>query len=354
MKKHYRHENNCLNCGTTLEGKFCHNCGQENLEIKESFGHMMNHAISDYFHFDHQFFHTLKPLFFKPGFLTNEYMAGRRVQYLHPVKMYIFISIVYFLVLFQSGHQIVSVHDSNGKPVKTEKVLDSVNKEIANNKDLSPRQKKLLQEKVKNSGAFNINIAGPDEKNKKHITGLGTATSDTSLKQYQENQEKLPAKDRDGFLKRIFNEKMLSYNEKYGSRAGEVFLDELKHNTPKMMFILLPLFAVILRITFWSSKKYYVEHLIYALHLHCFLFLFLAVIMLTETLFPASWLWVAGLINFAATIYVIWYIYRSLRVVYHRNRFRTITKMLGMGIMYFVAFFFSIMIVLVVTALTIA
>ncbi|HEY2581993.1 MAG TPA: DUF3667 domain-containing protein [Mucilaginibacter sp.] len=150
MKKHYRHENNCLNCGTTLEGKFCHNCGQENLEIKESFGHMMNHAISDYFHFDHQFFHTLKPLFFKPGFLTNEYMAGRCVQYLHPVKMYIFISIVYFLVLFQSGHQIVSVHDSKGKTVKTEKILDSVNKEIANNKDLSPRQKKLLQEKIKN------------------------------------------------------------------------------------------------------------------------------------------------------------------------------------------------------------
>ncbi|MDB5060717.1 MAG: hypothetical protein JWP67_560 [Mucilaginibacter sp.] len=71
MKKHYRHENDCLNCGTVLEGKFCHNCGQENLQMKESFGHMLNHAVSDYFHFDYQFFHTLRPLFLSRGILLT-------------------------------------------------------------------------------------------------------------------------------------------------------------------------------------------------------------------------------------------------------------------------------------------
>ncbi|NNU33074.1 DUF3667 domain-containing protein [Mucilaginibacter sp. S1162] len=96
---------------------------------------MMNHAISDYFHFDHQFFHTLKPLLFKPGKLTNEYMAGKRVQYLHPVKMYIFISLVYFLLLFQSGFEPVKVNQThNGKPTKKEiaanaKELDKVLKD---------------------------------------------------------------------------------------------------------------------------------------------------------------------------------------------------------------------------------
>lgn len=63
MEKHYRAEKDCLNCGTLLTGKFCGNCGQENLQINESFGHMVNHAISEYFHFDHQIFHTLLPLF---------------------------------------------------------------------------------------------------------------------------------------------------------------------------------------------------------------------------------------------------------------------------------------------------
>src|SRR3954471_17773774 len=113
MKKHYRQETNCLNCGTDLQGKFCHICGQENLQIKESFGHMLNHAVSDYFHFDHQFFHTLKPLFLQPGKLTNEYIAGRRMQYLHPVKMYIFISLVFFIVYFnRPGHDMVKFDNS--------------------------------------------------------------------------------------------------------------------------------------------------------------------------------------------------------------------------------------------------
>src|ERR1700743_2797230 len=142
MKKHYRQENDCLNCGTTLQGHYCHVCGQENLQIKESFGHMMNHAISDYFHFDHQFFHTLKPLLFKPGFLTNEYMSGRRAQYLHPVKMYIFISLVYFLLLFQSSHKKVVSTTVNGKPVTIENSIDSAKKAIEHNHNLSAAQKK--------------------------------------------------------------------------------------------------------------------------------------------------------------------------------------------------------------------
>ena len=110
MKKHYRAENDCLNCGATLQGKFCHVCGQENLEIKESFGHLMNHAVSDYFHFDDKFFNTLKPLLFKPGKLTNEYMAGKRASYLHPVKMYIFISFIYFVLLFSDRVQSLICH----------------------------------------------------------------------------------------------------------------------------------------------------------------------------------------------------------------------------------------------------
>src|ERR1700748_1513966 len=156
MKKHYRKENDCLNCGTILQGHYCHVCGQENLQIKESFGHMMNHAISDYFHFDHQFFHTLKPLLFKPGFLTNEYMAGRRAQYLHPVKMYIFISLVYFVLLFQNSHKVVSAKPAEGKPVLTEKRIDSINNVIAHNKYLSAAQKKEIQQKV-SSGKITTN-----------------------------------------------------------------------------------------------------------------------------------------------------------------------------------------------------
>ena len=351
MKKHYRHENNCLNCGTTLEGQFCHNCGQENLEIKESFGHMMNHAISDYFHFDEKFFHTLKPLFFKPGLLTNEYMAGRRVQYLHPIKMYIFISLVYFLLFFQSGHQMVKVNTTVGKPADIENKIDSANKLIAKNPNLSAYQKTALQHAITKHGIININKLDDDIDTKNDDYHFFTSTTgDTTYKQYITNQSKLKADKRDGFFLKIYNKTALSYQEKYGSRAREVFLEELNHNIPKMMFVLLPMFALILGITFWRSKKFYVEHLIYAFHLHCFLFLFLAILMLLQLIAPHQ-LTLIGWVDFAGTLYVIWYIYRSLKAVYHRNAFRTITKIIGMSLTYLLSFTFCISMAVIITAL---
>ncbi|ASU34842.1 DUF3667 domain-containing protein [Mucilaginibacter xinganensis] len=352
MKKHYRKENNCLNCGTLLEGKFCHNCGQENLELKESFGHMMNHAVSDYFHFDHQFFHTLKPLLFKPGFLTNEYMAGRRAQYLHPVKMYIFISVVYFLMLFKSGHEIVKVNETPNKPVTSSKLVDSVNKAILNNHNLSAAQKKVLLSKIKKDGVKKTPTS--DEKVVKgYRSGLLVFTEDSTYAQYIANQQKLPEAKRDGFIDRLINKRGFDYKVKYGTRSKEVFFDELKHNVPKMMFLMLPLFALILKITFWRNKKFYVEHLIYSFHLHCFLFIFLSLIILLQLILPEQQT-IQGLIGGFAFFYIVWYIYRSLRVVYNRSVFRTITKFIGMYFMYVVVLMFCFSLILVATALTLA
>jgi hypothetical protein len=350
MKKHYRHENDCLNCGTILEGRFCHNCGQENLQIKESFGHMMNHAISDYFHFDHQFFHTLKPLLFKPGFLTNEYMAGRRAQYLHPVKMYIFISVVYFLLLFQSGHKTVKVAANENKPVATQKVLDTVNKKIAQNPDLSAAQKKALQQQIEKYGATKD---AADKGGEKYNSGWLTLTDDSTYRQYLTNQQKLPEEKRDGMFESFFNKKVFSYKERYGSRAKDVFEDEFKHNIPKMMFLMLPLFALILKVAFRNNKKFYVENLIYSFHLHCFIFIFLAFIMLLQLIIPQGGA-IMEWIDFASTLFIVWYIYRSLRVVYQRSRLRTVTKIIGIAFMYFFVFVFCVTVVLLITAVTAA
>jgi len=349
MKKHYRQENDCLNCGAILEGKFCHTCGQENLELKESFGHMMNHAISDYFHFDHQFFHTLKPLLFKPGFLTNEYMAGRRAQYLHPVKMYIFVSIVYFLVLFNSGQRAAKVEAVNpGKQVPNKVMTGAVNKRIANNPNLSAIQKKQIQKKVTKYAGGLVTVTDDDSVSKKQ-TGL-FSTKDTSYQQYFSSQQKLPVNMRDGFLEMQVHKKAIAYQRKYGSRAKEVFFDEFRHNIPKMMFLMLPLFALILKITFSKNRKFYVEHLIYAFHLHCFLFIFLAFIMLVELMLPGNW-GIIDWVDLAATCYITWYVFKSLRTVYDRRTFRTITKLVGISVMYFVIFMFCVSTVIVITAL---
>jgi hypothetical protein len=352
MKKHYRKENDCLNCGTILEGKYCHNCGQENLEMKESFGHMMNHAISDYFHFDHQFFSTLKPLFTKPGFLTNEYMAGRRASYLHPVKMYIFISLVYFVILFQTGHQMVNMHVNNG-PQSTQKIIDSVMKDP----EIPAYIKKSLIAKIKKdnpppaSKHNSVNFMADDkEANEKSAAYFLSPTSnDSTYQAYLIAQQKLPEQKRDGIIERYYNEKAYAYKAKYGSRTQEVVLDEFKHNIPKMMFLLLPICALILMVTFRNNKKYYVEHLIYSFHLHCFLFLFLAIIMLLQWLIPSET--VDGLLSFLAFATVVWYIYRSLKVVYGRSGWRTLTKMAGMSVIYLLSFVSCLALAFILTAI---
>lgn len=358
MKKHYRSENNCLNCGTILQGHFCHNCGQENLELKENFGHMMEHTISDYFHFDHLFFYTLKPLLFKPGKLTVEYMAGRRAQYLHPVKMYIFISIVYFLLFLQTSHETVTQVQPGVKPFSaakmadsTKKATDSVNKAIDNRKDLNASQKVALKEKIKQAQIVSdYGIIKITDENSGPNKWFHPTTKDTSYQQYLATQKKLTKDKKDGFILKLWNKKVFDYLGRYGTHAKDIFLENFFHNIPKMMFVLLPLFALILKVAFFKSKKFYVEHFIYALHFHCFLFLFLSIIMLLKMLLPIH-SGIEAWINALAAFYVMWYVYQSLRVVYQRGWFRTITKIIGIGVMYSFAFAFCISLVVLITAI---
>jgi len=92
----------CLNCGTYLWSNdlFCPKCGQKRLEREDmSFTRMIGESFLDYFHFDSKFFKTIFPLIFKPGKLTLEYMKGKRKTYVEPFRLFLVISIIYFLLL---------------------------------------------------------------------------------------------------------------------------------------------------------------------------------------------------------------------------------------------------------------
>ncbi len=114
------------------------------------------------------------------------------------------------------------------------------------------------------------------------------------------------------------------------------------------MFLLLPLFALILKLAFLKNHKLYVEHIIYATHLHCYLFLFLTVTILIGLILPNSLSGIVDVIIAVTTFTIIWYIYRSLRVVY--NRWRTVSKMVGISIIYTFVFMLSFFIILIITA----
>src|SRR5688500_13544904 len=95
--KTYRQQTNCLNCGAEVVGRFCHHCGQENIETRENFFYLVGHFISDYLHFDSKFFRSLVPLFVKPGFLTKEYWEGRRMKYIPPLRLFFFVTIIFMV-----------------------------------------------------------------------------------------------------------------------------------------------------------------------------------------------------------------------------------------------------------------
>ncbi len=145
MKKHYRVENNCLNCSELVTGKFCSECGQENIEVRENFWSLLTHSVSHYFHFDNKFFNSFIPLITKPGYLTNEYNAGRRVSHLPPVTMYLFISFIFFL--FVLPHQNWEAQSYKVLDQGREKELFTLNSKLKSS-NISAQERTNIEKKI--------------------------------------------------------------------------------------------------------------------------------------------------------------------------------------------------------------
>ena len=94
---------NCQNCAAPLQGPFCHRCGQHDFDANQSFRHVFIEALEDFFHFDTKLFRTVYTLLFQPGRLSASYNAGKRVAQVPPFRLYIFVSVLFFLVSFYSS-----------------------------------------------------------------------------------------------------------------------------------------------------------------------------------------------------------------------------------------------------------
>src|SRR6478752_9443452 len=92
-------QKNCLNCDASLHGTFCHACGQKNLPRRQDIGDFIINFISSFYSFESKFFKTFGFLLFRPGRMINDYNAGKRESYYHPVRMYVFLSFIFFLIL---------------------------------------------------------------------------------------------------------------------------------------------------------------------------------------------------------------------------------------------------------------
>jgi hypothetical protein len=86
----------CPNCETQRAGNYCDNCGQNGRDYRKSLPPMVGQLISEAFELDGRVVRSLKSLFFKPGQLSAEFSANRRADYISPLRLYLFSSILFF------------------------------------------------------------------------------------------------------------------------------------------------------------------------------------------------------------------------------------------------------------------
>ena len=362
-----RKEKSCLNCNAVIYGTYCHICGQQNTEPKDTFGHLAAHLISDIFHFDGKFFSSAKYLLFRPGFLTYEYVRGRRASYLNPIKMYVFISAVFFIFFLTvyKPEQLLS------RPENQKVTTAGVMKELTDqkeditaslaNKDIPVSAKNILQETLKKIQDQTQQLQRDSSKKNEIHAALTrgiiiSAYNSFSLLQYDSMQRILPAAKRDGWLMRQFNRRGIIVNEKFKGREDtmlEQLLEAFFHHFPQVLFISLPLFALLLQLLYIRRRKwYYVDHLIYTVHLYCAVFIFLFLLLVISAVNNAYHLqWLIYFSNII-WIYILYYTYKGLRNFYGQGRGKTILKwlLLNATAMIFMIFLFGIY--LIFTAFT--
>ena len=335
-----RKDRNCLNCGATVMGRYCHVCGQENVEPKESFWHLLTHFFNDITHFDGKFFITLKDLLFKPGFLSKEYMTGRRVSYLNPVRMYVFTSAIFFLLFFSffknKGPIKIESTTINGKTLAQIDKMDSATfaKFTTHiNEESDKPGKPMTREEFKKYAdtIFKILL---DTSSGLHFAGA----EQTSVKEFDSLQHTSTREH--SWFKRQLIYKELELNEKYHNNKLEIFnaiKEAWMHSLPQMLWISLPLLALILKLMYIRRKQfYYVSHIIFSIHLYVFLFIaqliLLSISKLNKTLDFGFLSFISGVLILGLGVYE----YLALKKFYGQGWIKTFFKFLLINISYII------------------
>jgi len=328
-----RTEKICLNCGTETPGRFCPACGQQNIEPKQSVWHLINHFFSDITHFDGKFFVTVKDLFVKPGFLSREYMIGRRMSYLDPIRMYIFTSAIFFLIFFSLVNvKKMRFGEDNRSEIKTDSGLAEILAGAKNARD----SQRIIRAYKSVTGPVMVYNADSTPKDVRFNIAEGDYAT---LEAYDSAQKALPANRRDGWLKRKIETKEIELNLRYKKEKGDLFKELLNnyiHNCPKVLFISLPVFALLLKLLYIRRKQfYYVDHGIFAVHLYIYSFLLLLIFFgLSGLKSSTGWNWLDWL-YIPLVIYPFVYFYKAMRRFYGQGRAKTVLKYILLFILSF-------------------
>jgi hypothetical protein len=338
-----RENKTCLNCGNTVEERYCPHCGQENIEPKQPFHYLFTHFVEDFTHYDGEFWKTIKYLLIRPGKLTKEYLAGKRQLYVAPVKLYIFISFITFFLpsLFSSSEDEPTEHDKKthiSKEIEKEKdrdeklakITDSLKQHLSKeqlNKKPQVQTTKDIKVTEVNGNDINTDALGETEDGKISVLGA------RNMKQYdslyvKDNKNSFIYNFMKPFAKKIFHMQEQGLKKEL---IMDKFQETFVHTIPKALFIYLPIFAFFLWIFHNKKKWWYFDHGIFTLHYFSFLLLGTLILIffdkVTDLLPDYGILNVVSiLINIAAGIYMFIYFFIAHHRVYESSRTMSVFK----------------------------
>ena len=273
MKRELRNEKVCLNCGTRVNERFCPFCGQENVVLKESFGHHIGHFFNDLTHYDSKLLVTLKTLILRPGILPKEYLSGKRLRYLHPIRLYVFISFLYFPFALSMNNPEHRMEEAMVQKTSSDTKLQVIDSLQAMLSEGNPRTaNKKIKDSVVKGIISKLKDGSLQGKAPLDYVVIGNITY-RELIIYDSSQRSLPIEKKEKGLKSWLYHRWLTSIDHYGKGFIVVVGGKTSHFVPKMMFFLLPLFALLMKLFYDRKKYFYVDHLIFSLHFHSAVFL---------------------------------------------------------------------------------
>jgi len=273
--------------------------------------------------------------------------------------MYIFVSIVYFIVVPKKLEHEQEKHQQH-ETVKNVKVAASditkdLKEEGFDEDSFVGKTADFFQKKVNAQEFKTLSFKQQEEQIKQLKATIDTSKTDREeyedlLEKYQRyhiikqdstyeaylsRQQKLPENDRDSWFDRILKKREIAINQKSASGNWSV-KEELEHYRPKQYFLLMPLLALFIMWNFRKNHIYYLDHLIFTIHgTTAFFIVQIFTVPLRRLLGSGA---ISSMIQFLVVIGIAWYLFKALTVFYQRPKKVIIKKMITLFILYFIAF----------------
>ena len=342
----------CENCRAELQGHWCAKCGQPAIEYRRSFRHVVADLLNEFLNWDSKFFTTIALLILKPWRLTNEFLAGKRVRYVNPLRLYLLASILFFFAV-NYGAKGIRIDPTKFPEEKRAEVAAAIADkrgeiEAELRKDnLTPEQRQKVQKALDYLTKPSATTTPTPEE-----TASPTPASSASPTAESHQQTYGPVADRpfvvfdnaksttpfERWIEGRAKEKMGEHGTKMG-----LFISTLFSNLPYMMLCCIPLFALVLKLLYIRGRIFYIDHLIYALHIHSFFYAGIMLIVLATigvTRFgPGA---IAGWLIALLWIAFVTQIFLSIRYVYRQGWFFSIFKFIFGGFVYLMVLLFAL------------